>query len=831
MFAFAHLGPLALALALALSSPALALVPPPLATVSVSSSGFSRTFFASPAYFGAALATDPADAPALQIALGSSLDASDAFNFACGALPAAPVLPDPGGGGGGWALLVSRGNCSFWQKARFAAAAGARALLVFNGLAGLYANANASGAQAWPAVGDCDFDCAQGSATVSAADAADRARAYAGFPAPGGASGCGGGCASALCALTPLAPDAATGARQVCCVPNDLVEMAGGPASGVSPSDDADDDGGADIAQNVAAAFISAGDGASVVAAMTAGVVGAGSGAGLAPFVAVLAMRPVPFVDAGAVLLWLLGTCAAALASWVSAGAERAEYLDRLEGLEDDDDEGEEGDEGDSASDSERRRLRRARRRARRAAQSLAQPAVSLSPRQALLLLGWSCCVLLALYFLSHYGPVVVYAVIALFALGALSALAALVCRPAAAALLARAAPRLEGRVLFKLPAAAGGGDVTPDGAAGALAAGAVVLTWVLNRNASWAFALQDALGLALCCLFLLQLRVETLRSCALVLSAFFAYDIFMVFITPYIFGGESVMIEVATAGLPTPVANQACWCRLHPDDAQVCGDGESMPILLRLPRLNDFRGGYSMLGLGDVVLPGLLLSLALRLDYEGTRGLGAAQAATQGRSSDADAVVPPADSGATGAGAGGAGAGGAAMGPGLQRRVSGSGLGRAGGNGGGGGGPAFAAAPPHAPAACASASEWLEQLSLELAKRGVLLRGYWAATLAGYAAGLMMANLAVAYFEMGQPALLYLVPCTLLAAGLVAVRKGEFDAVWRGRAVGEGAGERGQAGAGGELSGENGRRASLVDNDALAAAGATMVEMPEPRR
>ena len=47
-------------------------------------------------------------------------------------------------------------------------------------------------------------------------------------------------------------------------------------------------------------------------------------------------------------------------------------------------------------------------------------------------------------------------------------------------------------------------------------------------------------------------------------LVLFFLYDIFMVFITPLIFK-SSVMIEVATAGLPTDFANRECYCRLHP--------------------------------------------------------------------------------------------------------------------------------------------------------------------------------------------------------------------------------------------------------------------------
>ena len=69
--------------------------------------------------------------------------------------------------------------------------------------------------------------------------------------------------------------------------------------------------------------------------------------------------------------------------------------------------------------------------------------------------------------------------------------------------------------------------------------------------------------------------------------------QIYFVFISPLLFS-ESVMIKVATGG----------------------NTGEVLPMLLKIPRLNDALGGYSMLGLGDVALPGLFVSFLLRFDY-----------------------------------------------------------------------------------------------------------------------------------------------------------------------------------------------------------------------
>ena len=42
-------------------------------------------------------------------------------------------------------------------------------------------------------------------------------------------------------------------------------------------------------------------------------------------------------------------------------------------------------------------------------------------------------------------------------------------------------------------------------------------------------------------------------------------------------------------------------------------GGGEAIPMLLRFPRLSDPWGGYDMIGFGDILFPGLLVSFARR--------------------------------------------------------------------------------------------------------------------------------------------------------------------------------------------------------------------------
>ncbi len=107
----------------------------------------------------------------------------------------------------------------------------------------------------------------------------------------------------------------------------------------------------------------------------------------------------------------------------------------------------------------------------------------------------------------------------------------------------------------------------------------------------------QDLLGLSLMLLIMRTLRLTSLRVACILLPSCFAYDIFWVFIQPLLFGGgKSVMVEVARGG----------------------ASHEYIPMLLRVPRMsNPILGGYSMLGFGDIILPGLLVAYCRRLDID----------------------------------------------------------------------------------------------------------------------------------------------------------------------------------------------------------------------
>jgi signal peptide peptidase-like protein 2B len=180
-------------------------------------------------------------------------------------------------------------------------------------------------------------------------------------------------------------------------------------------------------------------------------------------------------------------------------------------------------------------------------------------------------------------------------------------------------------------------------------------------------------MAFSLCIYFLCVIRMPNIKVASALLILAFLYDIFWVFLSPYLFS-SSVMVTVATGGDHEP--------RGGGDDEIPCNP-EPIPMLFKIPHM--YKGGgrnYSLLGLGDVVLPGLLVAFCLRYDYH-------------------------------------------------------------------------------------AQNSWR--------------KGYFVPVYIGYCIGLGMANAAVILTGLGQPALLYLVPCTLGPLCCLGWRDGTFKALWKG--------------------------------------------------
>ncbi|XP_074862583.1 signal peptide peptidase-like 2A isoform X3 [Carettochelys insculpta] len=194
----------------------------------------------------------------------------------------------------------------------------------------------------------------------------------------------------------------------------------------------------------------------------------------------------------------------------------------------------------------------------------------------------------------------------------------------------------------------------------------AAAVVWAVFRNEDrWAWILQDILGVAFCLNFIKTLKMPNFKSCVILLGLLLLYDVFFVFITPFITkNGESIMVEVAAGPF---------------------GNSEKLPVVIRVPRLEysvlTLCGmPFSLLGFGDIIVPGLLVAYCRRFDV-------------QTRSSSV----------------------------------------------------------------------------------------YYGSCTVAYAVGMVLTFVVLALMKTGQPALLYLVPCTLITSSLVAWRRKEMKKFWQG--------------------------------------------------
>mmetsp|Transcript_4748 Transcript_4748/g.7049 ORF Transcript_4748/g.7049 Transcript_4748/m.7049 type:complete len:521 (+) Transcript_4748:51-1613(+) len=199
---------------------------------------------------------------------------------------------------------------------------------------------------------------------------------------------------------------------------------------------------------------------------------------------------------------------------------------------------------------------------------------------------------------------------------------------------------------------------------------------WGVYRKESFAWILQDILGIAFLLTLQKTVQLPNVKVAGILLVLAFLYDIFWVFLSPFFFE-QSVMVKVATGG----------------------NSGEAMPMLLKMPRLMDPTPGDSLLGLGDIAIPGLYISYLLRFDYE-----------TEGH--------------------------------------------------------------------------WVfgDSCSTSRANRPGTRIGFFSVSMIGYVAGLVLCDVVLIWSKMGQPALLYIVPCVLCPVLLLAEARGMSKDLWKGK-------------------------------------------------
>lgn len=134
-----------------------------------------------------------------------------------------------------------------------------------------------------------------------------------------------------------------------------------------------------------------------------------------------------------------------------------------------------------------------------------------------------------------------------------------------------------------------------------------IVCIWVLTGH----WLLMDALGMGLCVAFIALVRLPSLKVSTLLLVGLLIYDVFWVFFSSYIFS-TNVMVKVATRPAENPVGLFAK--KLHLSGLVRDAPKLSLPGKLVFPSMQN-SSHFSMLGLGDIVMPGLLLCFVLRYD------------------------------------------------------------------------------------------------------------------------------------------------------------------------------------------------------------------------
>ncbi|CAF3687160.1 unnamed protein product [Adineta steineri] len=159
-----------------------------------------------------------------------------------------------------------------------------------------------------------------------------------------------------------------------------------------------------------------------------------------------------------------------------------------------------------------------------------------------------------------------------------------------------------------------------------------LVIIWYIYRLTDWAWVLQDILGAAICISVTSMYRLGNMRVITIILILFFLYDVFFVFITPYIpifqkSSTSTTPVTAAPSNVSTNIRSTSRDISSNPSVMEQVAlglgtNGESIPLLFALPTFipeseidpcTTVR--MSMIGFGDIILPGILLTFCKIFD------------------------------------------------------------------------------------------------------------------------------------------------------------------------------------------------------------------------
>ncbi|XP_028258194.1 signal peptide peptidase-like 2A isoform X2 [Parambassis ranga] len=146
-----------------------------------------------------------------------------------------------------------------------------------------------------------------------------------------------------------------------------------------------------------------------------------------------------------------------------------------------------------------------------------------------------------------------------------------------------------------------------------------IAVVWGVYRNEDrWIWILQDLLGIAFCLNFMKTISLSNFKICVILLSLLLVYDVFFVFITPFLTkNGVSIMVQVA---LGPDASGEKTQGNMVEVPAEPQAPSEKLPVVMRVPRFSAWAQNlcgmqFSILGYGDIIVPGLLIAYCSRFD------------------------------------------------------------------------------------------------------------------------------------------------------------------------------------------------------------------------
>ncbi|KAL6746720.1 signal peptide peptidase-like protein [Haematococcus lacustris] len=280
-------------------------------------------------------------------------------------------------------------------------------------------------------------------------------------------------------------------------------------------------------------------------------------------------------------------------------------------------------------------------------------------------------------------------------------------------------------------------------------------------------FSLNNLMACLIATDILQLIGIRSFRVAGAMLAGLLLYDVFWVFASPSVVG-DNVMLTVATSDLITGPSRL-----LFPRAPGGVGEASDFP--------------FSLLGLGDIAIPGLLACLALRFDAsraaddDGRVALAGTGEAPENTGASAARLPHPApahsSSEHTSRGAGAHSSTPQAVLLSHERsRTPGSSVAAS---------EDPASSQPHLGADGSKNGSSSEEQSPRpstpkpVSSAVLSQRTYFTPTMVAYVAGLLLAFIANSLTGKGQPALLYIVPATLSALVATGAARGELPQLW----------------------------------------------------